>query len=162
MGRALALLAGTLAFGAVAEAQAPKVEAELQKTYAQFGEAFNRFDAQAVSSFWAKDGTLINPMGKPAKGPAEVARVFGEDAQTFLGGTTSTFTVRSVRQLKGDVAFVDLDHAIENFRAPDGTTRTEQQHVVMLVRKQGGAWKFLDVRPYAFVKPAPETGAAGR
>ncbi len=162
MGRALALLVGTLALGASAKAEAPKVDPELQKTFTRFNEAFNRFDAKQVSSFWAEDGTLINPVGKFAKGPAAVENVFREDAQTFLKGTTSTFTVSSVRQLKGDVAFVDLDHVLANFRAPDGTTRTERQHVVMLVHKQGGTYKFLDTRPYAFVMPGPETGAAGR
>lgn len=167
MNRVLAVSAVALALGAgIARAKPPDPQAQnvdpaLRQSIAQFNEAFNRGDARAVASFWAQDGTLINPAGREARGPAEVARVFGEDSKSILGGSTSVFTIRSVRQLSPDTVFLDLEHTLNDYHAPDGTVGTKHQHVAMVARKQGDTWKALDVRPYAFVQPPPQTGAAG-
>ena len=66
--------------------QQPEVDRSLETTLRKFNDAFNRFDATAVASFWAEDGTLLNPVGNYGKGRSEVARVYSEDAETILGG----------------------------------------------------------------------------
>jgi ketosteroid isomerase-like protein len=149
---ALAVLSGP------ARAEDVKVDPSLATTLKKFTEAFNRFDPKEVSSFWASDGTLISPAGEWGKGRAGVEKVYGHDIALFLKGTTSTFRVEAVRTLKGSHALLDLAHEIQNARLPDGTTGTMKLHNVMLVRKSGKTWEFLDARPYAFLPPPPAAG----
>lgn len=150
----MTLLALVICSG-VARAEGPKVDPSLAASVKKFNEAFNRRDPKEVASFWAEEGTLISPVGERGNGRAEVAKVYGHDVETILNGTTSTFRIDSVRQLKGDRALLDLDHEIQNARMPDGTTGTMKLHVVILAQKKGAGWLWLDARPYAFLKPPP-------
>ncbi len=127
----------------------------LEATVARFAEAFNRFDAAAVASFWTDDGTLMNPLGNSGEGRPAIERVFREDAQAILEGTTSRFLIQRVRHV-GGCAFLDLEHHVQDFRMPDGSRGTVKLHVVALAQKQGDEWRWLDVRPYRFVeRPGP-------
>lgn len=150
-----------LALGAIAlssgfaRAAEPKVDPSLAAFVAKFNEAFNRYDPQEVSAFWAKDGSLITPGGEWGRGRAEVAKVYGHDVDAFLRGTTSMFRVTSVRSLKDGLALLDLDHEAQNAKMPDGSTGTMKLHVVILAQKKGKTWHWLDARPYAFLPPAP-------
>jgi uncharacterized protein (TIGR02246 family) len=149
-------------FSSVALAEAPKVDPSIAASVKKFNEAFNRRDPKEVASFWAEEGTLISPAGERGNGRAEVAKVYGLDVETILKGTTSTFRIDSVRQLKGDWALLDLDHEIQNARMPDGTTGTMKLHVVILAQKKGAGWQWLDARPYGFLKPPPPGAAGGK
>ncbi len=135
--------------------QQPAVERSLEATLRKFNEAFNRFDAKEVASFWADDGTLINPVGNYGEGRSGAERVFREDAETILEGSTSRFTITRARPIGGDCALLDLDHDVQNFRKQDGSTGPMKLHVVILARKRGEEWQWVDVRPYGFF-PRPE------
>jgi uncharacterized protein (TIGR02246 family) len=137
---------------AVPGQQQAKIDPSLEKTVDAFTEAFNRFDAKAVASFWAEDGTLLNPIGHYGRGRAGVEKVFSEDAQRLLAGSTSKFTVRTARPVGSDCVLADCDHEVRNCRMPDGTTGTMMLHLVVLAQRQGGEWKWLDARPYAFLR----------
>lgn len=127
------------------------VDGSLQATVAAFNEAFNRFDAKEVASFWAADGTLISPVGSFGEGRSGVERVYTEDAKTILRGATSTFTIMRARPVGADHVLLDLDHELHNVRMPDGTTGTRKLHTVILAQREGGAWQWLDARPYGFL-----------
>ena len=127
------------------------VDPSLDQTTTRFIEAFNRFDSKEVASFFADDGTLLNPFGNYGRGRSEVERIFNEDAKTFLAGSTSKFTIVGLRRLADDCAFLDLEHDLRHCRMPDGSTIDTKQHVVVLARKTGDGWRFLDVRPYAMM-----------
>ncbi|MGA8890827.1 MAG: SgcJ/EcaC family oxidoreductase [Anaeromyxobacteraceae bacterium] len=135
-----------------------KVDPSITATVKKFNEAFNRFDPKEVASFWASDGTLVSPIGIWGKGRSGVEKVYAQDIDMLLKGTTSTFRVESARVLKGGYVLLDLDHEIQNARKPDGTTGTMKLHTVILARKAGKTWEFLDARPYAFL-PAPPPAA---
>ena len=97
----------------------PSLEATRQK----FNDAFNRFDAKEVASFWAEDGTLLTPGGDFGKGRSGVERAFQKDASTIFAGSRSTFTIVGMRRIGTDaLALLDLDHDLSNFARPDGTT----------------------------------------
>ena len=142
--------------GTVAGQQQEGVDRSLEATLKAFNDAFNRFDAKEVASFWADDGTLINPVGNSGKGRSGAERVFHEDAKVFLGGSRSRFTITAARKIGGDCVFLDLDQDVENMRLPDGSTGPVKLHVVILAQKQGDAWKWLDARPYGFLPRPPE------
>jgi uncharacterized protein (TIGR02246 family) len=135
----------------------PQVEGSLETTLRRFNEAFNRFDAKEVASFWTDDGTLYTPVGEYAKGRAGVATAYQHDVESILDGTTSKFTITGARKIGEDCALLDLDHELQNFTRPDGSTGSMKLHTVILAQKTGDGWKWLDARPYAFLPPPQRT-----
>jgi uncharacterized protein (TIGR02246 family) len=133
------------------------IEPSLADTCQRFNTAFNRADVKEVASFWESDGTLIGPTGNRGTGRSGVEKVFADDVDQFLRGTTSTFTIETVRMLGRDVAMLDMDHAIKGARLPDGTIGTMKLHTVILARRQGSEWRWLDARPYGFLPSMPAT-----
>ena len=151
----LALAVGLALSLSPALADSPKLDPSLQETWKKFNEAFNRADPKEVASYWAEDGTLVNPVGEMGTGREGVATAYGKDADTILKGATSTFTVLSARKLRADLTFLDLEHDIQGFKFPDGTSGPMKLHLVVLAQKKGKSWKWLDARPYAFLKGPP-------
>jgi uncharacterized protein (TIGR02246 family) len=137
--------------------QAVQTDTSLDTTLKRFNEAFNRADPNEVATFWAEDGTLLSPGGEFGRGRAGVAKVYGHDCDTILDATTSKFTIVGARKIADDCVFLDLDHDIQNFKMPNGTTGTMKIHVVILAQRKGSAWQWLDARPYAFVPPPGQT-----
>ncbi len=133
----------------------PSIEPSLADTCQRFNAAFNRADVKEVASFWDSDGTLIGPTGNRGIGRPGVEKVFADDVNQFLRGTTSTFTIETVRMLGRDLALLDMDHAIQGARLPDGTTGTMKLHTAILARRQGTEWRWLDARPYGFLPSRP-------
>lgn len=127
------------------------IEPSLSDTCRRFNMAFNRQDVKEVASFWETDGTLIGPTGIRGTGRSGVEKVYAEDVNQFLRGTTSTFTIETVRMLGRDHAMLDMDHVIEGARLPDGSTGTMKLHTVIVARRQGTEWRWLDARPYGFL-----------
>ncbi|WP_242392994.1 YybH family protein [Anaeromyxobacter oryzisoli] len=132
-----------------------RAEASLEDTFRRFNEAFNRFDTKQVASFWADDGTLITPAGEVGNGRSGVEAAYSHDCDTILEGTKSTFRITSVRRLGNDLAFMDLDHELENVRMPDGSRETMTLHLVLLAKRSGNTWQWVDARPYAFIPQPP-------
>ncbi len=132
-----------------------KPEPSLESSLRRFNELFNKFDAPAVASCWAEDGTLISPLGDVGRGRSGVEAVYKRDCETVLEGTQSRFTITSARPIGQDVCLLDLDHELQNCRMPDGSRGTMKLHVCMLAKKSGNAWQWLDARPYAFVPEPP-------
>jgi uncharacterized protein (TIGR02246 family) len=132
-----------------------KIDPSLEAACREFNEVFNRRDAKQVASCWTEDGTLITPSGEVGTGRSGVETAYRHDADTILEGTTSRFEITSVRRLGPDLAFLDLAHELQNARMPDGSTGVMKLHVVMLAKRSGARWQWLDARPYAFVPPPP-------
>ncbi len=130
--------------------QQVSVDRSLEGTLKKFNEAFNRLDANEVAAFWADDGTVINPVGNYGQGRSGVAKVFREDAERFLAGTTSRFSITGARKVGNDCVLLDLDDDVQNAKLPDGSTGPMKLHVVVLAQKKGDGWQWLDVRPYGF------------
>jgi len=135
--------------------QQASVDRSLEATLTKFNEAFNRLDAKEVASFWADDGTVINPIGNYGSGRSGVERVFREDAESALEGTTSRFTITGARKIGADCVLLDLDDEVQNAKLPDGSTGPMKLHVVVLAQRKGEGWQWLDVRPYGFL-PRPQ------
>lgn len=130
-------------------------EPSLVATCRRFNDLFNRFDAEQVAACWTEDGTLITPTGEVGRGRSGVEAAYRHDCDTILAGTKSRFTISSVRPVGPEHAFLDLDHELQNFRMPDGSTGTMTIHVVILAKKHGTGWQWLDARPYAFMPRPP-------
>lgn len=140
--------------GARQARQQGSIERSIEATLQRFTEAFNRFDPSEVASFWADDGTLISPIGMLGEGQSGVMRVYREDIDLILKGTTSHFSITRSRPIGNDCVLMDLDHELRNCRMPDGTSGTMTIHLALLAQRKGDGWKWLDARPYAFL-PRP-------
>ncbi|ACG75183.1 conserved hypothetical protein [Anaeromyxobacter sp. K] len=132
-----------------------RAEPSLEASVRRFNDVFNRFDAKEVAACWAEEGTLISPMGEIGRGRSGVETTYKHDCDTLLQGTTSRFSIQSVRRLGGDLAFLDLEHELQNARLPSGSKGTLKLHVVMLAQRIGSGWQWLDARPYLFASPPP-------
>ena len=136
-------------------AQEYQAEPSLETALRKFNELFNKADPKQVAACWAEDGTLISPVGKMGKGRSGVEAVYRYDRDTILAGTTSQFTIQSARRVGADCALLDLDHELQKARMPDGSTGTMKLHVVILAKRSGATWQWLDARPYLFAPPPP-------
>lgn len=144
-----------------AQSGSAKVDPSLDAMRKKWAEAFNAIDGKAIAAFFAADGTLITPLGRVAHGPAEIATVFEEEAGGIFKGSTSTFTITGSRKLGPDLVWLDVDHVAQGVTMPDGTSGTLKHHVVVLARKKGNEWRWLEVRPYAFMpRDHPSVGGA--
>jgi hypothetical protein len=85
-----------------------------------------------------------------------VERVLAVGMERLFRGTTSRFTIQAVRKVGKDLALVDVEHAVDGARMPDGSQGTRKLHVVVMARRRGSTWRWLDVRPYAFLPALPE------
>jgi uncharacterized protein (TIGR02246 family) len=134
----------------------PGIDPALAGAWAEFSSAFNRHDVREVATFFEEGGSLIGPAGDRGDGRSEVERVLAVGMERLFRGTTSRFTIQSVRKLGRGLALVDVEHAVQGARMPDGSQGTRKLHVVVVARRRGDTWRWVDVRPYAFLPGLPE------
>lgn len=127
-----------------------KLADELQPLLDTLAACMDRGDVLGAVALFTEDGNLISPSGMIGTGAAGVQRVIAADMQTILKGTQNHFAIDNVRPL-GDVVFADVTHEITGGMAGAGSAL--EIHAVLLARKQGGAWKLMEARPYIFATP---------
>jgi uncharacterized protein (TIGR02246 family) len=127
-----------------------KLADEIQPLFDSLAACMDRGDAREAAAHFAEDANLISPSGLHGSGATGVQRVLATDMGSILKGTHSQFTIEAVRPV-GDAVFVDATHEIVG--AETGGGQPIQIHVVALLRKQGGGWKLMEARPYAFMTP---------
>lgn len=108
-----ALAAAGLAVGLVGGQSTPQTgngsapaadqSAAIRKTVADYCEAFNKGDVQAIANYWAQDAEYTSDTGTETKGRAAISAMF----RKFLAehkGAKMNLTIKSVRFLRSDVA----------------------------------------------------------
>jgi uncharacterized protein (TIGR02246 family) len=129
-------------------------EAAIRATDEAFAAAWNKHDAKAMAAVWAKDGDLINPFGRVAKGRAEIEKVLQDEHSTVFKQSTYKPGAMSVRFIEPDIALAESDTEISGVTQPDGTTTTINVHIIRLVQKKDGKWWTVAARPVIY-PPAP-------
>jgi uncharacterized protein (TIGR02246 family) len=123
-----------------------------------FAAAWGRHNARELAALWTEDGDLINPMGRAAKGRAEVQQLFADEHATFMNGTKLSVTVTGERPLQGDLALIDCEALLSGVRSPEGQSLPSFKHLIFaVVKKQDGGWRFLAARLVVPVPPPPES-----
>lgn len=123
----------------------------LEATLSAFVRAWNLNDAVALAGLHAEDATLVTAAGARAQGRTAIARLYADSFCEALRGTTTTVRVARIRPLDGPHIIID---AAQTVRRADGGILLVTQ-LVVLFRRSGGRWLFLDARPYACV-PEPD------
>jgi len=122
-----------------------KDRAAIEKTVANFADAWNKHDAHAFALTFAEDADFTNVLGAQAQGRDKIESFH---APTFAGmfkDSHLTDTVRSIRFLTADLAAVDVDWSMTGAKAPDGTPRPLRKGLLswIMARQKDGLWLIL-------------------
>ena len=135
----------------------PAIDSEVKARGEEFAAAWNKHDAKAMAALWAPDGDLINPIGRMAKGPAEIEKLFAEEHGSMFKKSTYKNITANVHALSADLAVVDWDVTIDGEIGPDGKmVPTDKPHVTAVMKKANGKWWIETARAFEYMKmPAP-------
>jgi uncharacterized protein (TIGR02246 family) len=122
----------------------------------EFQNAWNKDDTKAMAALWTSDGTLINPVGRFARGPADVEQIFIDEHSHMFKGTKYEASDVKVQWVTDGVAIVDITANISGIKGADGAAAPDYpHHVIWVFVKKGGKWMTAAARPYQFMaKPA--------
>ncbi len=124
---------------------------QITSTFERFSAAWQANDGAAAAAFFVDDGSLINPFGERADGRAAIAGMYSQYFGGMLRGSTTSFTLDSVRDIENDHAFADGQQIVTG---SDGKVILVV-HIASLMRRGGDSWKIVDSRPYTFAaRPA--------
>ena len=131
----------------------------VSKTAQDFADAWNKHDAKAMTAYFTDDGDLINPMGRHAKGKAEIEKLFQDEQSTVFKNSqfTATCAPDDIKMIKPDVAVMTCNWEASGAKTPDGKTMTPKGMVTVVVVKKGGKWMWMVARP--MVPPQMPAGA---
>lgn len=134
---------------------APAERASVVALLEAHDDAWNRHDAEAQTRLFTEDGTLVTPAGTRAAGHEALRRVFSADGPTKK--TSSKTTLDHVQRLDENLLLVD---ARQELTGP-GTASLGANHarIVAILRRDGGRWRMLAVRPAAVARPAASVSA---
>jgi uncharacterized protein (TIGR02246 family) len=124
--------------------------AQIKQNTKDFIAAWNKHDTAAMSKFWARDGDLYCADEKEFKtGPSDVQGFFKEGFDKNMGKSTLTLKEDKVRFITPDVALEDTDYAVTGCTDSSGNaTGPMDEHVVMVLKKEGSDWKIAAARPF--------------
>ena len=100
---------------------AGKDDAAILKANEDFAAAWNKHDYKAMTAFFADDGEVTNPIGRTAKGKADVEKLYQEEQTTVFKDSHFTSDCKEgIRMLKPDVAVVTCTFEATGGKMPDG------------------------------------------
>jgi uncharacterized protein (TIGR02246 family) len=147
-----------LALASGLSAQEDGVDHEGVKTLAaSFSAAWERHDPAALADLWVADGDLVNPMGRRARGRAELAQFFRDEHASYMKGTSLTVKVTGARVLGPGLALLDCEAQLVGVKTPEGKALPPLKHLVFaVVTKAGERWQFVSARLSVPVPPPPD------
>jgi uncharacterized protein (TIGR02246 family) len=130
-------------------------DAAIQKRHDEWCAAWNQHDSKLLASFFLNDGDAMSPVGRYAKGTAEIEKLFTDEHTGIMAGTTYAGTIERIRYIGENVAIVDVAGEITGMkgrgRAP---TPPFKHHVTWIAEKKDGKWMAAGARAFVSV-PAP-------
>jgi uncharacterized protein (TIGR02246 family) len=128
------------------EAAAPTAaEKAVRTTLEAYVAAYNQKDAAKLVEFFTPEGTLIDPENVATRGREAIAEQFF-DAFSDRSTYTLSAKIDHIRLITPDVAQAEGESRLES---PKEATIANQ--FVVLLARQGAAWKIVEIREY----PAP-------
>jgi len=116
--------------------------------------AWGKHDPKLMASFFVADGDLINPFGRHAKSTAEIEKLFTEEQNGPMAGTTYSGTIENIRYIGKNVAIVDVAAEITGMKGPDGAAAPPfKHHVTWIAEKKSGKWMADGARAFGAVHP---------
>jgi uncharacterized protein (TIGR02246 family) len=137
---------------------APKVSSREEETIHiridEFVNAWNKHDTRGMSSLYAEDGDFINPIGRIAKGRAEIEKVLKEEHTGALRDSRMSVRPENLRFLSPEIAITDHSYELTGVRDPNGKdVPTVRGHVTTVLKKAGDIWLIVADRPTVALSP---------
>ncbi|MGA7991213.1 MAG: SgcJ/EcaC family oxidoreductase, partial [Thermoanaerobaculia bacterium] len=140
-------------------------EPALRKVVDDEESAWNRADAKGLAAAFRDDATWADAFGTVARGRAEIDKRVAEVLATWHG-TRIALKVRRIRVLKPDVALVEADAELTDWKKLPPGFRDEGDHIqrsrlLQVFQKEAGLWRIaasyeVDVKTKLELPPVPE------
>lgn len=131
-------------------------EEAIKKTEQGFVAAWNAHDAKKMADFWETDGDLINPVGKHAKGRAEVEALVAGEQSTVFKNSTYSIDSEVTHMLTPTIAISDWEATVTGMTTPEGQPAPAfHHHVTCVLRETKGEWRVVTARPVQY-PPGPD------
>ena len=150
----LVLATSSAAFAGGAE------DAAILKVHEDFAGNWNKNDYKAMAAMFADDADLINPLGRVAKGKAEIEKLYMDEQTTaFKGSHFTSDCTAGVHVVKPDVAVVTCSFEVTGGKLPDGSAMPPLKGIYTATMvKTNTRWQVVAGRP--MVPFAPPRGAS--
>lgn len=136
-------------------------DAAILKVHEEFAASWNKNDYKAQAAAFADDADLINPLGRVAKGKAEIEKLYMDEQTTaFKGSRFASDCKGGVHRVTPDVAVVTCSFQVTGAKLPDGSSMPAMKGLyTATMRKVKNKWLIVAGRPMIpFTPPAaPKT-----
>jgi uncharacterized protein (TIGR02246 family) len=131
-----------------------KEDDAIHRRHDEWTAAWNKHDPKLMAAFFLADGDLINPFGRHAKGTEEIEKLFTDEQNGAMAGTTYSGTIEHIRYIGNNVAIVDVAGEVGGMKGPGGAAAPpNKQHVTWIAEKKGGKWMAAGARAFVLMPP---------
>lgn len=134
-------------------------DAAILKVHDDLAASWNKHDYKAMSALFADDADLINPLGRVAKGRAEIEQLY-KDEQTgsFKASHFVSDCKGNVHMVTRDVAVVTCSFEVTDGSLPDGKVMPPLKGLyTATMRKTKKQWRIVAGRPMIPFTPPTAT-----
>ncbi len=152
----LPILLGLITLPA-ARADQKEEDAAIHHRHDEWAAAWNKHDPKLMAAFFVADGDLINPFGRHVQGTADIEKLFTDEHNGIMVGTTYAGTIENIRYIGKKVAIVDVAGEISGMKGPDGAAAPPfKHHVTWIAEKKAGKWMADGARAFVLMSgPMP-------
>jgi uncharacterized protein (TIGR02246 family) len=134
-----------------------KLNSAIRDTFTSFFDSWNKHDVKGMVTHWAGNASLINPMGRQAKGKDEITALMTDEQSTIFKQSTAKLVSIDAKWIGDGFAWYDAEMTVDNAIGQDGAAMPQMKiHVAGLMKKKGGKWLVYAARPYVFLPPPPK------
>jgi len=123
------------------------LEQDARAMFEEFARGWNAHDANAMAALWIEDGTVIDLWGHFAHGRAAIEQFLAGEHREPMRDSTYRVLATVAEPRSEEMAIVECTAVIEGVRNPKGRSYALPHRVVGVMRRDGGAWRFLSLHP---------------
>lgn len=124
-------------------------ETAVKNVIENYYNAWNKHDSKKMAEFYASDADLRTPWNEFAKNRKEIEEIFVSQHANMMKNAHIDFSIKSIRLVKPDIAFVDAESTISGMKSSGERQYAPLHHsVVFLLVKRDGKWQILNGRPF--------------
>jgi uncharacterized protein (TIGR02246 family) len=127
---------------------------EICKIEEAYDAAWNAGDVEALIALFSPDAVVVNPLGKIARGRAEIQCVLEQFLAGAARGSRHTSTVSSIDFITDEVAIVDGEAQLEGVSDAALRQSVLAHNFTDVMVKIDGNWFIAHVRAYVFSAPS--------
>ncbi len=133
-----------------------KLNGAINEAFTGFFDSWNKHDVDGMVAHWTRNASLINPMGRKAKGKDEIRALLNDEQTTIFRQSIAKIVSLDAKRVGDRLAWYDAEMTVDNALGPDGAAMPQMKmHIAGLMQRKGHKWLLYAARPYAFLPPPP-------